>query len=300
MMLGICVFILSLFNESVRPANSAAIAHYSSDQNRTRSVSLNRLAINLGWAFGGGLGGFVASISYHLLFWVDGGTNILAALLLLILMPKSKIVKTIKKRDKTVKKVSAYRDGVYWVFILTGLLYFVSFYEFMIMEPAFYKLDWHFNERFIGFLLALNGLLIVVIEMVMIHNLEGKKNGLTYISLGIFIGVVGFFLINLVPPTALMAIVIVILITFSEMLCMPFMNSFWISRSTPNNRGEYAALYSMTWSAAQIIAPIIGGFVIGYGGFSLLWWILGGLSLISAIGFLFLKGSIAPVGKPIP
>jgi predicted MFS family arabinose efflux permease len=298
--LAISVFILSLFNESVRPANSAAIAHYSSEANKTRSVSLNRLAINLGWAVGGGLGGFVASINYHLLFWVDGGTNILAAFLLLILMPKSKIAKTIKKRDKTVKKVSAYRDGVYWVFILIGLLYFISFYEFMIMEPAFYKLDWHFNERFIGFLLALNGLLIVFIEMVMIHNLEGKKHALVYISIGTFIGALTFFLTNLVPPTALMAVIVVILITFSEMLAMPFMNSFWISRTTHNNRGDYAALYSMTWSAAQILAPIIGGFVISYGGFSLLWWVLGGFSLISTIGFLFLKGSIAPVGKPIP
>jgi predicted MFS family arabinose efflux permease len=67
--LAIGSFVLSLCNESFRPANSAAIAHYSNDSNKTRSYSLNRLAINLGWAVGGGLGGFLASINYHLLFW---------------------------------------------------------------------------------------------------------------------------------------------------------------------------------------------------------------------------------------
>jgi predicted MFS family arabinose efflux permease len=75
--------ILSFCNEAFRPANSTAIAHYSSPENKTRSYSLNRLAVNLGWAFGGGLGGYLASINYHLLFWVDGCTNILAALMLL-------------------------------------------------------------------------------------------------------------------------------------------------------------------------------------------------------------------------
>ena len=86
--LGLFTFILSLCNESFRPANSTAVAYHSSPENKTRSYSLNRLAINLGWAFGGALGGFLASINYHLLFWVDGCTNILAALFLLKLLPR--------------------------------------------------------------------------------------------------------------------------------------------------------------------------------------------------------------------
>src|SRR6187402_383245 len=50
-------FFLSMINEAFRPANAVAIAHYSNDVNRTRSYSLNRLAINLGWAFGSAIGG---------------------------------------------------------------------------------------------------------------------------------------------------------------------------------------------------------------------------------------------------
>ena len=99
--LSLCIgtFILSLCNESFRPANAAAIAHYSLPENRTRSYSLNRLAINLGWAVGGALGGLLASIDYHLLFWVDGATNIMAALLLVYLLRPSKQEKTGKERS---------------------------------------------------------------------------------------------------------------------------------------------------------------------------------------------------------
>jgi predicted MFS family arabinose efflux permease len=291
--LCIGAFVLSLCNESVRPANSSAIAHYSSPENKTRSISLNRLAVNIGWAVGGGLGGLLAAVNYHLLFWVDGGTNILAAIFLLVLMPKSKIVKTITRPGPAAVKTSAYRDYTYLIFIVLATLFFICFYEFMIMEPAFYKLDWHFNEPFIGFLLALNGILIAIVEMVMIHNLEGKRDGLIYIITGVFLGAAGLILINFMPPTAIAAILIVTILTFSEMLSMPFMNSFWINRTKDHNRGEYAALYSMSWATAQIIAPFIGGYIIAFGGFPFLWWILGGICVVSAIGYIFLYRSLA-------
>jgi predicted MFS family arabinose efflux permease len=286
--LAIGTFVLSFCNESVRPANSAAIAHYSSDNNRTRSYSLNRLAINLGWAVGGGLGGFLAAINYHLLFWVDGCTNVLAAILLLVIMPRAAVAKTFKKKDKALIKTSPYKDKPYLWFIVLLTLYATCFYQFMVMQPVFFKIDWHFNERVIGLLMALNGVLITVIEMVMVHKLEGRRHGMFYIYTGVALCSVAFAFLNILPATILSAVVVVIIITFSEMLAMPFMNSFWVSRTTAHNRGEYAALYSMSWSAAQIIAPFLGSNVIYYGGFSALWWLLGGICLVSSAGYWFL------------
>ncbi|MFD0748966.1 MFS transporter [Mucilaginibacter calamicampi] len=286
--LAIGTFVLSLCNESFRPANSAAIAHYSNDTNKTRSYSLNRLAVNLGWAVGGGLGGFLASLSYHLLFWVDGCTNIVAAVLLLFLMPRAAVAKTIKKPDTATIKTSAYKDNIYLAFIVLATLFAICFYQFMIMQPVFFKIDWHFSEQFIGFLMALNGGLIVVIEMVMIHKLEGRRNKMVYIIGGVGLGGIAYILLNILPPGAAAAVIVVVLVTFAEMFAMPFMNSFWISRTTPHNRGEYAALYSMSWSAAQIVAPFFGSNVIAFGGFNLLWWIFGGISFLAAIGYYYL------------
>ncbi len=120
--IGITTLILSLCNESLRPANSAAIAHYSDENNKTRSYSLNRLAVNLGWAVGGGLGGLLASINYHLLFWVDGFTNVFAAVLVLTLMPRPTIALP-EKVQTIVRSVSAYTDGTYLIFIALATLF---------------------------------------------------------------------------------------------------------------------------------------------------------------------------------
>jgi len=286
--MAIGTFVLSLCNESFRPANQTAIAHYSTDENRTRSYSLNRLAVNLGWGVGGAIGGLLASINYHLLFWVDGCTNIAAAIMLLTLMPRAKVSKTILIANETTIKVSPYRDKVYLAFIVLSTMFGMCFFEYFIMQPVFFKIQWGFSERFIGGLMALNGLLIAVIEMILVHSLEGKRNGLVYIIQGTLLAGIAYTLLNVVPHNAIAAVVIVVLITFGEMFAMPFMNSFWISRTNPYNRGEYAALYAMSWSLAQIISPFFGGRLIDYGGFNLLWWLLGGLSLVATIGYWLL------------
>src|SRR5438045_8869013 len=94
----ICIFVLSSLGESFRPANSAAVAAYSNDSNRTRCYSLNRLAINLGWAIGPAVGGILASINYAYLFWVDGLTCIIASIVLYFVITPQKVT----THDKTL------------------------------------------------------------------------------------------------------------------------------------------------------------------------------------------------------
>jgi len=289
--LSIGTSVLSFCNEAFRPANSTAVAHYSSPQNKSRSYSLNRLAVNLGWAFGGGLGGLLASYNYHLLFWVDGCTNILAALLLLKLMPRSSVHKPVRSTDPNLVVSSPYKDKAYMAFIGLSTLFGLCFFQFFIMEPVFYKLNWHLNESIIGLLLALNGVLIAVIEMVLINYLEGKRHPLIFIVSGVLITGFGFILLNILPAGIVTATLVVVIVTLGEIMSMPFMNAFWISRTTDYNRGAYAALYTMSWSAAQIFAPAMGSQVIYYGGFSSLWWLLGILCVLAAAGYFVLYNS---------
>ena len=298
--ISLCIgtFILSVCNESFRPANAAAIAYYSKEENRTRSYSLNRLAINLGWAVGGALGGFLASINYHLLFWVDGCTNIVAAVLLFKLLPYANSKTSIVK-DKPANAQKAYRDRTYIAFIIITFFFASCFFQLFTIQPVFFKTEWHYNEAFIGFLMALNGIIIVFSEMILVYSIEGKRLDTFFIRIGIFISALSFACLNILPVSVLNAVVSIALVTLGEMLSMPFMNSFCIQRSSLHNRGEYTALYAMAWSLAQIAAPLSGSRIAASYGFTTLWWILCIVCVLAAISVYILEKKTKPVQQAI-
>jgi predicted MFS family arabinose efflux permease len=285
----ICTFFLSMVNESFRPANATAIAHYSTPQNRTQAFSINRLAINLGWGVGGALGGLLASINYHLLFWVDGFTNIFAALLLLWILPKvslSQQQNLNKTEGKKVKVASAHTDKTFLWFIGLQLLFSICFFQLFTTIPLYFKDGLHINEFWIGIIMAMNGLIIALVEMVIVFKLEGRKPYLRLITYGTIIMALSFFVLN-VPfiHGFTIAVLSMLLMTFAEMISMPFMNSFYISRSNEGNRGQYAAYYTMAWSAAQILGSTSGTQVAYIIGFNNLWWIIGAICLLTAFGY---------------
>lgn len=290
--LSLCIgiLILSLINEAFRPANAAAIAAYSLPENRTRSYSLNRLAINLGWAFGGTVGGFLAARNYHALFWVDGLTNISAAILLMVVFNKPKKQKTEipKTNEKTLLTASAYKDKEYLVFIAVTVLFAFCFFQMFTLLPVFYKTKLLISEDEIGMLMAVNGLIIAFIEMFLVYNLERKNRPLKFISYGVWLVAISYLLFNLLQGRFMLALLSILIITAGEMLSMPFMNTYWISRSNDSNRGQYAALYSMSWATSQIAAPSIGGWIAGSYSFNVLFWVLFITAGLSAVGYAFL------------
>jgi len=283
----ICLFtyLLSFVNESFRPANSTAIAFYSKEKNRTRSYALNRLAINLGWAVGSALGGFIAHIDYHLLFWVDGFTNIGAVLLLFFFLKPVGYKPSKSTATEQPKAISAYKDKKYLSFAVITMIFASCFFQIFTNLPVYFKTVFHFSEPYIGVLMASNGIIIAVIEMVLIYKLEGRRKHIAYISFGVFLVGLSFLLLNLPAAAILVAWCMIIMVTFGEILSMPFMNSYWISRTQPTNRGEYAALYTMAWSAAQTLGPMGGAQLVEHFGFTVLWWVVGGICIIASLSF---------------
>lgn len=287
--LAIGVFILAIINESFRPANAAAIARYSNPDSVTRSFSLNRLAINLGWAFGGSVGGFLAARNYHALFWVDGITNILAAIILYIVLPKKS---THGPKQQTTAPLAGqqfpYRDKLYLQFIALTILFAFCFFQMFSLLPIFYKTKMHLSEDQIGLLMAINGLIIAALEMVLVYNLEKQQRPLQNIMYGVWLVALSFVIFNLFNGGFLLALVSMLFITAGEMLSMPFMNTYWLSRTTETNRGQYAAFYTMAWGTSQIAAPSIGGYIAGTYNFNVLFWVLFVVAVISGWGYRYL------------
>lgn len=284
----ICLFtfILSLVNEAFRPANSSAIAFYSTPENRTRSYSLNRLSINLGWAVGGSLGGIIASYNYELLFWVDGITNIGAALSLFYFLKPISIKKAdAAKKEEIPESQSAYKDKIYLWFIFLTMLFSFCFFQLFTTVPKYFRDNLHLSERFIGFLMALNGAIIVAVEMVLIYALEGRRKNLVYITTGVIICALSYFSL-LIPANAIfISVFMIFIISFGEIGSMPFMNTFWTVRSNESNRGQYAALYTIAWGTGQTLGPFLSSLLVDATNFNVLFIVIGSILMVAAFGF---------------
>ncbi|HRG60153.1 MAG TPA: MFS transporter [Bacteroidia bacterium] len=282
----ICIFFVSLFGEAFRPANMAAIASLSKPENFTRSLSLNRLAVNLGFSIGPALGGFMAASSYKSLFYADGMTCILSALIIAFSIKQIKTKKE-NTNEKLVESTSPYRDMPYMFFTFMGILYATAFFQMFSTMPLYYKDVHHLSEQKIGLLMALNGISVAAIEMVLIYKIENKLQPLQFAVLGSIMLMLNYIVL-LFASNYLWLVLSMLFITVSEMLAMPFMTTFMIKRAGENKKGSYASVYSMTWSIAQIISPIIATQTIAKFGHDILWMIFILFGVLISLGMYYL------------
>ena len=102
-----------------------------------------------------------------------------------------------------------------------------------------------------------------------------------------------FLVLNLPLSNGLLvAAFSVMVITIAEMVGMPFMNSFYINRSSGNNRGQYAGLYTMSWSIAQVLGSSCGALLATYMGFFDLWLIVAAVCFIASAGYYWLQKKV--------
>ena len=269
------VFTLSLVSEAFRPANSVAISRHSTPATRTRSISLYRMAVNLGWTVAPVFGGLlITGFGWPTLFWADGLTCILAAVLLRWRMPRSVPDTAPEAGAETVAPiaiVSPYRDRRYLWFLLLTMLNAVVFMQILWTVPVFFKEVYHWTEAQIGLATALNGFIVFAVEMPLIFRLEGRRPPLAWVRVGLVLYALAYLMFVL-PVAALVAgLLFMIVISFGEIFVMPFSSNFVYERATGQRQGQYLALYTMAYSIANIIAPLYGTQMIARLGYSALW-----------------------------
>lgn len=289
-MLCVVAVLIGFFSEAFRPANFTAIAYYAKPEMMTKSYSLNRFAVNLGMGLGTAVGGILASIDYHLLFFVEGSTYILVGILIMVLLPKIKQIKKNKENSQIASPKSPWKDAVYMKFLLLIMIYISCFLVVFKLVPVFWKDIQHIDESLIGSILGLNGMIIAVFEMVLVQHLQTRKRDVMYIYVGIFIAAIGFSLI-LFPVFSVIAsaVIAIVFLTVSEMLALPFINTFVVNRAGEESRASYASAYTFVWSLSGIIAPAGGAFIADRFSYTALWVVLIVLCLIAAGGIKMLS-----------
>ncbi|MBK6997801.1 MAG: hypothetical protein IPH31_24030 [Lewinellaceae bacterium] len=188
---------------------------------------------------------------------------------------------------KTVS-ISPYRDRNFLLFVLLTMLGAVVFMQILWTIPLFWQKTYEWSEGQIGKMLALNGLLVFFIEMPLVHRLEGRAPALGYVRFGLILYAVSFCALSAAGwNSSRTAIYTRHLLRRNVRNAIQPQLCFWTLRR--QQAGRYMALYTMSYSVANIIAPFLGTQVIAAWGFHALWYLVAGLALVTWVGFWFMS-----------
>ena len=268
------IFFIMSIADMFRPALFVSLKAYSKPENQTRSLALVRLAINLGFIFGPIVGGLlIVKSGYIKLFWIDGITCILSTLLFVALVKKKELHNKEDEDEKELesKKMSIFKDRPYLIFLMISFLMGMAFMQLFFTMPTYHHIQYGLSEDYTGLLMLLNGVIIVLIEMPLISWLENKKvsHPKLFFYSSFLMGI--SFILLLFDSYWEILILHMVLITFGEMISFPFTNTFAMNRAKKGQEGIYMAWYSISFSFAHIICPILSFSIIEQFGYNTNW-----------------------------
>lgn len=291
----ICIglFLVTVIADMYKPAMYVAVSNFTNKENRTRALTLVRLAVNLGIVSGPVIAGLIIQKdNYDMLFWIDGLTCVFAISIFMLLIDESKTYKARKKiqRNKKIKgsvNRNLIQDKNFIIFLFASFSTAILFFQLFTTIPMYNSEKLKLSELSIGLLLALNGLLIFLFEMPLIGFLEKKNFETTKIILqGSVFMTLGFFFL-LFSKSIFILVISIFFITIGQILLFSFSNTFAFARAVNGQEGKYMAFYAMSFSAAQILSPKVGFSIIESFSYFSNWLLMATIGLIGI--FLYYK-----------
>lgn len=281
--LALLIVAWALSNETFRPAVMAHLGGSVGPGMRKQAFALNRWAVNLGMSVGPAVGGLIATHSYRLLFFVDGASTLAAVAILALWLPATPPLPRTHEPTRSALPFGALGDVRLAAALLALLPLSALFFQMDSTVPLFVVDHLHRQPATFGLMVAVNTLLIVFVEIPLNHATAHWSHRRT-MGLGALFAGLGFAAYALARDFPTLALATAIW-TVGEMIASPGISAYVAEIAPAARRGEYMGLYMMTWSIAFIVAPWAGTQLLAHAGPVLLWPILGGLGLLSALGF---------------
>jgi len=267
----------AITSEAFRPPSMAIIGELAGPQQRKAAFAVTRLAINLGMSIGPVVGGFLATHSFKSLFYVDGATSLLAGVLVAILpwrqlKPQELEKEVVQKTNDMIPRLrysDVLRDRRFIYFLLAMLPIELVFFQPLAAMPLFLVRDLHMTEAGFGALLAINTVIIILVEVALNAAMADWAHRYA-ISLGALLVGAGFGALIFVNSVYAAAATIVIW-TFGEMILLPASSAFVSDIAPGKQAGAYMGLYTMGFSLAVAIGPWLGTQILEHYGSDAVW-----------------------------
>lgn len=288
MALVICIIIASCCFSAAAPAYDALNADLTTPSNRKAAFSLIYMGVNLGYAIGPIIGGFLYNNYLNLIFIGDALTTLVALTLFMI------YVKEPKKSSDEEESNSLEKDeegGVIGILIKRPILIVYSLamlaFQFGYSQWAFalpIQMGDVFGEKgaaLYGLLGGLNGILVVTLTPIITY-LTRKNNIIKVMTFGGLLYSMAFVVLGIANIYSLFIIAAIIL-TIGEIAIAINSGTFIANRTPASHRGRVNAIIPLIYGCGHAFGPNIMGKMLDVINIQWAWYIIAFVVFVGCI-----------------
>ena len=289
-------FLVGVASNASRPAVQAMMADIVRPEDRVRAFSLNYWAVNLGFAVSSMGAGFIAEVSYRAGFLIEAAMTAACAVLVFARVPESRPARAATAGGKggEVSLLTVVRDGRYMGVVGLSFLVALIFQQGSVGLPVAMG-EAGFSPADYGMSIAVNGILIVVLQIPVTRVIQHRDPRSLLVVSSLLAGY-GFGLTALAGSVGVFALTVCVW-TLAEIVNAPTQTGLVVRLSPVQGRGRYQGMYTLSWSAAALIAPLLSGVVIDRFGARWLWGVCAVVGTAAALGYGLLMRRL-PAERP--
>ncbi|MDA8132074.1 MAG: MFS transporter [Elusimicrobia bacterium] len=286
-----CVHPVSMFIGSFfDPAARSWVADYTHPSGRMKAYGFLRMGTNAGWAVGPALGGFLAAGSYSLMFFVTAFvTAVCAVILSASVRDLPGLAKGRLETPGFSGAAAALSDGSFLRFCAFSFVMSAVVSQLVVTTSLYSKAYLGLEERQIGLLFSINGLMVVFFQYFATRLLEERR-----ITAGLAAGALCYaagYLFFGYAPSFFFAAAAMVVVTLGELAVSPGMQALGANMAPSGEKGRYLGVHGVFQQVGRSAGIFIGSNAVG-----LLspvfregpWYIIAGLAVLACLGFVSL------------
>lgn len=277
---AVAAAMLGFFGDLSRPALQAAVADVVPPERRPRAYGLLYWAYNLGFSIAATVGGALVDVSFTLLFAADAATTLAFGAIVWRALPETRPAPRTAGAQASPSLWTPYRHGAFVAFVALTFVVSVAFHQFIVALPLD-MIAHGLSPRAYGMLVAINGVLIVVVQPLVLRVVE-RLRPIHAQAIGALLTGVGLGMTALATAPPMYAASIVVW-TLGEIAMAPVTPAIVAALAPAELRGSYQGAMQIAFGGALLLAPVVGTAILGAFGGPTLW---GACVVAGALGAL--------------
>lgn len=269
----------------------AYVSDVTEPKDRTKAFGMLGSAFSLGFIIGPALSGFLAKYGAHYPIFLAAALSAVSIIATITILPNTEIQVSKEPRNRfAAKNIHKYFSVKEVAPLLLQFFAFIFAFSFfmsgfaMFCGEKFFINGKHFGPQEVGWIFTFIGCMSLIVQLGFLRKLSDTLGEKKLVFVGFVAMSLGYFFIGEISTLPFLFAALV-LNTFGSSVLRPSITS-QITKIVPRDQqGAILGVTQSLQSVAQIVAPLIGGYLIGTGHLSAWAWTA---SFIAFCGILLL------------